>query len=177
MNWLDVVILALCGLMVVWGASKGIISIVFNLVAAVVAVVAGSRLGPVVGEMIIPSDNLGHFQVVAGYFLVFVAVFIVSAVAAGWVSRVLGFVPFLGSLNRLVGAAVGLLVGVLLSFGVVGGLKQLEHDGIDETISDSTFGSVIIENLGIAAQAARLIPQDWEVELRDRSGEGPIHKV
>ena len=168
MNWLDIVILILCGLMVVWGASKGIIGILFSLLATVVAVLAGSRFGPKAGETLIPTDNLLQVQVVVGYFLVFVAVFIAFVVATGWISRVLGFMPLIGSFNRLVGAALGLLVGILLSFGVVVGLKQLEYETVDETINDSRLGSFVIDNLGFVAQATRLVPEDWDVELKDR---------
>ena len=170
MNWLDIVILILCGLMVVWGASKGVIAIVFNLAAVVVAVLLGSRFGPRVGEILIPSDNLDHVQVFVGYSIIFAAVFIVSAFVAGWISRVMGFVPLFRSFNRLAGAALGLLVGILLSFGVMVGLKQLEYEGIDEAISDSTLGSFVVENFGLAAQATRLVPEDWKVIIEERSG-------
>ena len=170
MHWLDIIVLILWGLMVVWGARAGITGIAIKLLAVVAAALAGSWLGPKIGGMIIPSDALGSVPGFVGYFLVSVAVFIVFAAAGGWISRALGFVPLIGSLNRLGGAAVGLLIGILLSIGVLLGLKQLEYETTDEAMSDAPIAGFVVDNLGFAAQAARLVPQDWEVELKDRTG-------
>ena len=171
MNGLDIAFLVLCGLMTLWGASNGIIGMVFNLVVAVVAVLVGSRLGPKVGEILIPSSGLGDVQTFFGFMLTYLVIFIVvSAVAASWARRVLNVVPFFGWFNMLGGAAVGLLVGALLSFGVVVGTKQLNHEFADEFIAESRFGSFVIENLGFVAQAIRLVPEDWKVEMEDRIG-------
>ena len=164
MNSLDLAIMVLCGLMVAWGAMAGIIAIALKLAAAVIAVLVGSRLGPKVGEMLVPASDLYNVQTFVGFMFVFFAIFIAFAVGVSLIGRVLNAVPFFGWFNSLGGAVVGLFLGVLLSFSVVAGLKQLEYEAIDETITDSTFGSFIIDNFGIAAQAAKLIPQDWEVE-------------
>ena len=170
MNWLDVIVLILWGIMIAWGISTGITTILLNLLAVAAAMVAGSRLGPKVGELLVPSNDLGGVQAFVGFILVFVAVFAAFVVAANLFKRVLGFLPFSGWFDRLGGAALGLLVGILLSLGVLVGLKQLEHDAIDESISAAPFAGFVVDNFGFVVRAARLVPEDWKVELEDRIG-------
>ena len=168
MNWLDIAILLGWALMAAWGGSVGLMTIIFHLVTLAVSLALASRVAPLLGGLFAPFTESQEVQTVAGFIVVFVVLFIVSGIASFMLRRVLGIIPFFGMGNRLGGMAIGVLAGFVVLSGLLVGVQRLPADSVDETISDSTFGTFLVNHFDVVIRGIKLVPGDWEEEIIDR---------
>ena len=168
MNWLDIAILLSWALMAAWGGSVGLMTIIFHLVTLAVSLAVASRIGPLLGGLFAPLSEREEVQTVAGFVVVFAVLFIASGVISFMMRRVLGFVPFFGTANRLGGMAIGVLAGFVVISGLLVGVQKLQAEDVDETIGNSAFGSFLVDHFDVVIRGIKLIPGDWENDILDR---------
>ena len=168
MNWLDIAILLGWALMAAWGGSVGLMTIIFHLITLAVSLAVASRIGPLLGNLFAPLSEREEVQTVAGFVVVFAVLFIASGVISFMMRRVLGFVPFFGTANRLGGMARRCAGGVRRDFRAVGGSPKLQAEDVDETIGNSAFGSFLVDHFDVVIRGIKLIPGDWENDILDR---------
>jgi membrane protein required for colicin V production len=115
----DILAILLLAAFALFGFLRGMVRLVFGFAALILGWSLALRLCEPVGrrlQLIVSSaDGAGGFEGyrVAGFALVFMAVTIAAALLAWFITRALEAVK-LGCLNRLAGASLGLLLGILV---------------------------------------------------------------
>jgi membrane protein required for colicin V production len=140
MNWFDIVLIVVLALVTFLGLRRGLISMVIPLVGLIIGVVlAGQHYGTVGGWL--PIEN-AEYAGWAGYAIILVTVFIAAVILARILRRFIRLV-FLGWIDRLGGAILGLILGGLLcaaalaacvNFGL--GLDFIQGSGIARLLLD-----------------------------------------
>jgi membrane protein required for colicin V production len=123
MNWLDIVIFIILGSGLVKGLFDGLVKQFIGLVALVLAFIFSGTLAGTIRNMI---ETYVHWEtsfppgtVTAIYYIIaFILIVSVFGLLANLVDRVINYTP-VGALNRLGGAAFGLVMSLLfLSFAL-----------------------------------------------------------
>ena len=140
MNLFDIVLIVVLALVTFLGLRRGLISMVLPLVGLIIGVIlAGQHYGTVGGWL--PIEN-AEYAGWAGYAIILVAVFIAAVILARILRRFVRLV-FLGWIDRLGGAILGLVLGGLLcaaalaacvKFGL--GLDFIQGSGIARLLLD-----------------------------------------
>jgi membrane protein required for colicin V production len=118
MNWLDILLLILILFSVVTSFLKGFARVAVGLIASVAAVVCGLWLYGTAGSWLqdyVSSRQLANF---CGFALVFVGVLLAGALVSWTLGKLFKWTG-LSWLDRLMGAAVGLVRGLLISTAIV----------------------------------------------------------
>jgi uncharacterized membrane protein required for colicin V production len=141
MNWLDVLLLVVFFLHLVSGYSRGLVKQLFDLIGFIVIILLsfwGSRLfSERLAVFIDPEDIIPHHdiiqnlglevalekapQIIAGvitFLLLLLALSLIFRLFSGgfrWINRV----PVIGFFNRIGGAALGALVGVIFVYIII----------------------------------------------------------
>jgi uncharacterized membrane protein required for colicin V production len=164
MNWIDIVVLVVWGFTALWGFSAGLIKIIFPLIAVIIGLAVSSRIAEDVGNVFsVVTDNEAA-QAVGGFILIFLGLFIVSAILGFWAGLFLKFLPLFGLANRAAGMAVGVIIGFLLLAGVLTGVQRYA-DRMDDDIDESSLGAFLADNFDVVIRGVRLIPSDWDQEI------------
>src|ERR1700683_3771707 len=118
MNWLDVVLICLLAASGAGGFSRGLVRQVFGLAAAVAGLICGAWFYRMAAEPLRPYVGSEAVANLCGFLLIFV-----GAMALGWmVSALIGMLVKavgLSWLNRLAGAAFGIVRGVVIGVAVI----------------------------------------------------------
>ncbi|HEY3177069.1 MAG TPA: CvpA family protein [Candidatus Polarisedimenticolia bacterium] len=115
----DVIVVILLAGFALFGLLRGMVRLVFGFAAVILGWILGLRWCETVAvplRRIVPSSGGGAGfggHRIAAFILIFLGVVIAVGVLAWLVTRALGAVK-LGWLNRMAGAALGLLVGILV---------------------------------------------------------------
>ena len=167
MNWIDAVVLIGWGVTALWGFSTGLLRVVIPLVAVIAGLAISSRVGDEVGNIFSGLTDSEGTQAVAGFVLIFLGIFVISAAASFWAGLVLRFLPLFGLANRGAGMVVGVVIGFILLSGVLTGVQRYT-DRFDDDIDDSALGVFVADNFDVVIRGVRVIPGDWDQELKDR---------
>ena len=118
MNWLDVVLICLLAASVAGGFSKGLVRQVFGLAAAIAGLICGAWFYRMPAESLRPYVGSQAVANLCGFLLIFA-----GAMVLGWmVSALIGMLVKavgLSWLNRLGGAAFGVVRGVVIGVAVI----------------------------------------------------------
>ncbi len=166
MNWIDAVVLIGWGVSAGWGFSAGLVRVVIPFIAVIVGLALSSRIAEDVGNIFSVVTDSEATQAVAGFVLIFLGLFIISAIASFWIGMVIRFLPLFGLANKLAGMAVGIIIGFLLLSGVLTGVQRFS-DRMDDDIDESALGSFLADNFDVVTRGVKLIPGDWDQELKD----------
>ncbi len=114
MNWLDLLIIIIVGLSTIGGFSRGALKTLLLIASVVIAIRESWRITPWVSNILAKNFNItGSFS---SFFTSVVAFLIVFGIC--WIISVfLNKLPklgLLGLLNRLVGAACGFIISILI---------------------------------------------------------------
>ena len=165
MNWVDIVILVVCGMTTLWGYSAGLLQILVPFISLIAGLALSSRIGESVGELFSVVTDNENAQTVAGFVLVFGVLFIAGGILSFMARKVLGIIPLFGFSNSLAGMAVGLLIGFVLLSGVLTNVQRFPVRDYDETIDESVLGAFLADNFDVVIRGVKLIPGDWDDEL------------
>lgn len=116
MNWVDIVILCMCSVLVLLGIKRGLIDQIFSAAAIVGGILCALIFYDIAGELLIKNNLLENRSIanIAGFVAILVFSYIVIQVLGWLTSKLVGTLK-LGWFNRLSGGVLGLLIGVLLS--------------------------------------------------------------
>jgi uncharacterized membrane protein required for colicin V production len=164
MNWIDAIVIIAWILTALWGFSAGLIRIVIPLVAVIVGLAVSSRIAEDVGNIFSGLTDSEGAQTIGGFVLIFLGIFIISAIVSFWIGMVTRFLPMFGILNRTAGMAAAIVIGFLLLSGVLTGVQKFS-DRVDDDIDESALGSFLADNFDEVTRGVKLIPGDWDDEL------------
>jgi membrane protein required for colicin V production len=158
-NWFDILLLVIIAITVVLGAIRGFLRQIIGLLAVVIGLVLAIKYYSFGAEVFAFTRNDILAQLL-GFFLIFLAILCV-----GWVINILLAKAVRGpfkSLNRFLGAGLGLIKGVLICGVVVFGFLVFPVN--TKALEGSQLTPYCIR---IAKTAYNLIPQ----ELKDKFNE------
>jgi membrane protein required for colicin V production len=145
MNWLDIVLVVFLAITTVTGLINGLIRSVIPFVGIIVGVVlAGHFYGSF-------GDWLGHWienpdqARIAAFIIIFMLVIIIAFVIASLLSRLLSALH-LGWIDRLGGAALGFLIGGLISGALLSVVAKYNVSDAETTIQNSTLASFFLNS-------------------------------
>jgi len=140
MNWLDVVIIVSIAVATVSGLGIGIIKAALSLAGLIIGVIlAGQYYMPLAGQLSITQAGLA--QVVA-FAIILVVVMVTASVLAFLLKKVAAAI-MLGWLNRLGGAALGLVVGSVFCGAILA--IWVKYLGVGGAISGSMLAPVLLD--------------------------------
>ena len=165
MNWIDAVVIIAWVLTALWGFSTGMIRIAIPLAAVIAGLAISSRIAGDVGNIFSGITDSENAQTAGGFILVFLGIFIISAVVSFWIGMVTRFLPMFGLLNRTAGMAAGIIIGFLLLSGVLTGVQKYT-DRVDKDIEESSLGTFLADQFDEVTRGVKLIPGDWDDEFK-----------
>jgi membrane protein required for colicin V production len=113
MNWLDIIIFCILGLLVINGIRKGFILSLATLVALVLGIWASIHFSGTIGNFLIKTFHAsGNWLTILSYGLTFLLVVIGVILIAKLLEKVVKTVG-LGIPNRIIGGLFGLVKGLL----------------------------------------------------------------
>ena len=166
MNWIDIVILCICTVLVLLGIKRGLIDQIFSAAAIIGGILCALIFYDIAGELLVRHEIIGNRSIanITGFLVLFIFAYIVIQVL-GWLTSKLAGTLKLGWLNRISGGVVGLLIGVLLSFlfiSVVNLFSDDENPSVKRSILvpyiTRTYGTIreaVPENLRMEYEKAR----------------------
>ncbi|MCL0087825.1 CvpA family protein, partial [Dehalococcoidia bacterium] len=117
MNWLDIVIIVVLGILTVLGMKRGLIKSLVPLVGVVLGIVLAGRLHHSLAERLgfIESESLAG---IIAFVLILIAVYVVVSILGSMLRGMLRMV-FLGWVDRLGGGVFGFAVGWIICSVIV----------------------------------------------------------
>lgn len=140
---LDGVVLALLLAFVVLGAVRGLVRDVVALVGIVAGFWLAWRYGPAVRGWLEPLVRDGRWRWFLGYAVTFFGVVIAAGIVGALLGRFLHQTP-LGWLDRLLGAALGMARGLVVTWAVMAITLMVRPDG-RERVDSSRLARAIME--------------------------------
>ena len=145
MSTVDIVLLVLVGASTLYGAFRGGVKEIFSIVAIVGGIAGGIYLhGPMANAL--GGSGVAH---VVGFGVIFLVV--------AWALHKLGSMirtglklMFLGGVDRLVGAGIGLFRGIVL-VGLIWGLAAAYVDGSKQWIKDSKLSLPVLKGVELVS--------------------------
>ena len=165
MNWIDAIVIIAWVLTALWGFSTGLIRIAIPLAAVIAGLAISSRIAGDVGNIFSGITDSENAQTAGGFILVFLGIFIISAVVSFWIGLFTRFLPMFGLLNRTAGMAAGIIIGFLLLSGVLTGVQKYT-DRVDSEIEESALGTFLADQFDEVTRGVKLIPGDWDDEFK-----------
>ena len=148
MNWLDIVLIVVLAFSTLQSLRKGFSREVIGLTASLAALVLGMWFYGLAGSYAAPYVGAGRSANLLGFVLVVVAVLLAGALLAWIVGRFLRTVG-LSFFDRLLGAAFGLLRGLLITIAVLTAVMAFgprsESSPVPEAMVHSRIAPYILE--------------------------------
>lgn len=164
MNWVDIVILCLCTVIMLLGIKRGLIDQVFSAAAIIGGIFCALIFYDIAGEVLINRGILGNRSIanIAGFLAIFLFAYIIIQVLGWLASKLVGTLK-LGWLNRLSGGVVGLLIGILLSSLFISVVNLFSADK-DPAVRDSVLAPYITSAYSAIKET---IPDDFRKEYEN----------
>lgn len=142
MNWLDYLLLAILLISTVMSARKGFSREIIGLAAAFVALVLGMWFYGLAGSYVVRYVSSTRVANLIGFLLVVCGVLLVGALVGWIVSRFLRTIG-LSFFDRLLGAAFGLVRGLLIAVSLLTAYMAFGPQVDSKTVSQSMLHSRI----------------------------------
>jgi membrane protein required for colicin V production len=137
------------------GLRKGFSREIIGLAAALLGLLLATQFYRMAGEPLKPYISQQWLSSVAGFLIIFLGVLIVGSVVSSIVRRILQTAG-LSTLDRLLGAAYGLVRGSLIAFAIIVGLRTFTST---EAVVQSRMAPYLIEASGLVT---RVVPRGIE---------------
>jgi membrane protein required for colicin V production len=162
-NWLDILLLVIIAITIIIGAIRGFVRQIIGLLAVILGLILAIKYYPYGKDVFTFLRNEVLAQLL-GFFLIFVIV-----LSVGWVINILLAKAVRGpfkSLNRFMGAGLGLVKGILICVVVVFGFLVFPVN--TQVLEESILTPYCME---IADIAYDLIPQELKDKFREAYNE------
>lgn len=140
MNWLDYVLIAILLISALFSVRKGFSREIIGLAAALLALVLGMWFYGLAGAWLIPYVSSPRIANLAGFLLVVSGVLLLGWIVGWIVSRFLRTIG-LSFFDRLLGAAFGLLRGLIIAIALLTAYMAFGPEVDSKTVSDSLLHS------------------------------------
>ena len=162
MVWLDIVIVLVWAAAGLWGFFNGVLGLVIPFIGLLIGLAVGSRYAESVGAIFSGVTESEDAQRLTG-FLIIVAVFAIGGGILAFVLRsLLSVIPVAGMANKVVGLAVGVIIGFVVLSGIFTGLQKYPVADVDLKIEDSKLAGFLADNFDVVIRGLKLIPSDWD---------------
>jgi membrane protein required for colicin V production len=141
MNWLDIILLVLLVVPTLIGLKIGIIKAVLTVIGIIVGVVLAGRFYEPLANVLSFISNEGVAKIVA-FAIILIVVMILAAIGATLIKKVISAV-LLGWVNRLGGAILGLLLGIIFCGALLS--IWVKFLGIGDTIADAALANMLLD--------------------------------
>ncbi|MDD4859730.1 MAG: CvpA family protein [Dehalococcoidales bacterium] len=154
MSWLDIALLVALIIPVFTGFSQGLIKSVLSLAGLIVGVLLAGRYHGLLAEQLtfISSPNIAN---IVAFAIIAIGVMIIAAVAAALLKGIANAI-MLGWVNRLGGAAFGLVLGAVFCGAGLAIWGKLF--GISDPINNSLLAKLLLDTFPMALA---LLPADF----------------
>ncbi len=156
MNWLDIVILVTTGIAALMGYRTGVIKGFLNIIGIIVGVVLAGQIGDNVGDKMTFIDNLDGAKI-AGYAVVFGAVFIGALILASVLRKLLDFI-LLGWVDNLGGAALGVGAFAIAWTGVIAAAGSFPVGFLNDAVEESSIAPDLADKVPFVLD---LLPEEY----------------
>ena len=156
MHWLDIVIVVTIGICAFIGLVKGLIKAALSLAGLIIGIVlAGHYYHPFSEHLtFIPNDTLAK---IAAFLIILIGVMVLATLLARLLTWAASAI-MLGWLNRLCGAILGVVLGLLLCSAVLAIWARLF--GIENAISESALARMLLDHFPMVLA---LLPDEFDV--------------
>jgi len=145
LNWLDILILVSVAVSVIVGLTTGIVRSVINLAGLLLGICFASQYYAKVGSWLSFISNESVSNVV-GFVLIVVVAMLIAVIISAIIRKVLSSI-FLTWLDRLIGAAVGFIIGVSVWRAI---LALWVKYFTDSMLQSSWVAELILERIPLA---------------------------
>jgi membrane protein required for colicin V production len=155
-NWLDIVLIAALALSVVGGAAAGFAKVGIGFAAAVAGFFCGLWFYGAAGSFFLPY--VSH-KGIAG-FLGFALIFLAFVIGGALIGKLLGTLfkwTGLSWLDRILGAAFGVVRGLVIAVAIVVALMAFAPTKPPRSVVESRFAPYVV---GVAQICASLAPRE-----------------
>jgi uncharacterized membrane protein required for colicin V production len=167
MNFIDIFVLTTLLITTFIGFKNGILNMIVPIITVIIGLSFSSRVSEPIGRVVGKIVNLGDFQ----QYLVFAVFFIILLIIGTWIAKILKSIimllPFGGLLNRVTGAIAGLLIGLLISTGLITGVQKIGLDSLNNPIENSAISKPIIDKTSTIMRLTKILPSDWRKQFYD----------
>ena len=155
MNWLDSVIIVLMAIAALIGLRIGIIKAVLSLAGVIIGVILAGHYYAALSEQLtfIPQENLAK---IAAFAIILVGVMLVAGILAS-VLKWLASIVMLGWVNRLGGAALGLVLGAILCSALLA--VWAKFLGTQGPITESGLATLLLDRFPMVLT---LLPEEFD---------------
>ncbi len=154
MNWLDIVIAVILVISIIGGLMAGIIKILFTVAGLIIGVVlAGHFSGSLADKLTFIHDS--QTANIVAFIFIMIIIMIIAAILAFVVKKIASAV-LLGWVNRLGGAILGLVLGMIFMGAIL--IIWTKYSGINTAVENSWFASFLVDKFPIALN---LLPKEF----------------
>jgi len=156
MNWLDIVIIVAVAISTFLGLRMGIIKAVLSLAGVIVGVILAGRFYVPLSEQLafIPGEKVAE---IVAFAIILIGVMVIAAVLASllkWAASVV----MLGWVNRLGGAAFGLVLGAIFCAALLA--TWVKWLGATSIITESIVAAILLDKFPLVLA---LLPDEFDV--------------
>jgi membrane protein required for colicin V production len=153
LNWLDIVLILITAASVVAGIAKGFARIGIGLAAAIAGVILGVWFYGSASAHLLPFLSSRVVANLLGFWIVF----LLCVIAGALLGKLLGALfrwAGLGWMDRLLGAAVGLVRGLAVGVAIILALTAFATNPPPASIVNSQFAPYLLEAANLCAALA-----------------------
>ena len=159
MNWLDIVVVAVAGIIALVGWRMGALRIAVTGVGVLVAIVLASRTHEKVEPLFSRFIDGRNGAEVAAFITIFVLVLIASVLASFLADTILRKL-MLGWVDKAAGMVLGVIVVFAAGSAIFSAIQSYPVHGLDNTIDGSALGSFLADNFDTVLRGLKLVPDD-----------------
>jgi membrane protein required for colicin V production len=153
LNWLDIVLAVVFLLSVIGGFMKGFAKLVIGLLAAILGILLGIWFYGTAGAFLRPYVSHADVANFLGFMAIFLGVLLIGALIGKLLGMLFKWVG-LSWLDRLLGAAFGLLRGLVFAIALILALMAFSPNPPPRSVVESRLAPYVIDAAHICAYMA-----------------------
>ena len=170
MNWVDILVLVILVVAGYKGFKSGLVRMGVFLVVMGIGLALSSRLTQPISNLLPSMSENDRVQSIIVFLVLIIALIIGAEIINRVLVTIIKFVPLGGLANNLAGTAIGLIVGLVIMSALLAGMQKFPFGSIQEDIDSSSTGSFLADNFDTVIRGFKLIPSDWDQDIKDRMG-------
>ena len=160
MNWLDIVILVAVGVVALVGWRMGGIQVSITGAGILAGIALSSRFHSEAEPLFsrfIDNENGVEF---AGFIAIFILV-LVASLTVGFLAHSILRSLKLGLMDNVSGLGLGVVIILAIGSAALSAIQSYPIHGLENTITESTLGSFLANNVDVVLRGLKFIPGDF----------------